>query len=521
MLSVMIIDDEDYIREGLKKIIDWNKYGFYICGEANNGLRGITQICILKPDLVIVDIKMPKMDGLEMIGELRKKEMLCEFIVLSAYSEFKYAQAAIELDIDSYVLKPIEQPILAEKISKVHDKILNKKQTKLNIDLNISFSREKIFQSIILNQIDAQILEKNYLLYRFDFPWNSYRIALIEIEGERMETISLKTNVKRLIETVMTENKMGFVFDIENYVGIILNDTRLSSNSRIIYELPQRIKGVCQADATILLGSSVVNIKDISLSYRHACNLSNRKFILGYKRVISDENKDEENINNSVDAHSRYSVEHTANTLCQAIEAENMGQINNILEGLLQEFMLEVYNEDIIKVNYSNIYSATINKLASVNPGMKEKLGINQGILSEICKKPSLQELHGYMKYILTEISEDLKAQRPEDPISKVIEYIERNYYQDIKLETLAALFNYNSDYLGKKIKLKTGKHFNAYLDSIRFDKAKQFLTEGYKVYQVAQKIGFRDINYFYKKFKLYEGVSPSDYKCGVINKSL
>jgi two-component system response regulator YesN len=82
-----------------------------------------------------------------------------------------------------------------------------------------------------------------------------------------------------------------------------------------------------------------------------------------------------------------------------------------------------------------------------------------------------------------------------------------------LKLETIAALFNYNSDYLGKKIRLNTGKHFNTYLDTIRVEKAIQLLKEGYKVYQVAQKTGFKDMNYFYKKFKFYVGVSPSDFK--------
>ncbi|MDF2984498.1 MAG: two component transcriptional regulator, AraC family [Eubacterium sp.] len=513
MLSVIIIDDEDYIREGLKKIINWNQYGFCICGEAVNGLRGLSLIRELKPDLVVVDIKMPKMDGLEMIKELRKDNEVCEFIVLSAYSEFKYAQTAIELDIDSYILKPIEQPVLIEKICKVHDKITNKRQAKQNVDMSINFSRDKILQSIIHDQIDSKILEKYCLLYGFDFPWSSYRVALIEIEGNHMEMMTIKMSVKRHIERIITENNLGYVFDIENYIGILLYNVKITPDLRILHDLPVKINGLCKTDVTVLLGSVAEKLTDIPSSYQNACKLLNRKFTMGYKRVISDVTEETKDAYKCRNARQKYVVEHIVDSLCNAVDAENMEKINNILEGLFQEFLSEECIEDIIKINYSNIYSATLNKLCLVNPGMKEKLIVKQEILTEICKKSSLQELHGYMKYIFTSIADEIEAERPADPIAKILEYIERNYSQDLKLETLAILFNYNRDYLGKKIKDKTGKHFNTYLDSIRFEKAKQLLSEGQKVYQAAEKTGFKDINYFYKKFKIYVGVSPSDYK--------
>lgn len=509
----MIIDDEDYIREGLKKIIDWNRYGFYICGEASNGLRGLTQVRELNPDLVIVDIRMPMMDGLEMVKNLRIDGVSCEFIVLSAYSDFKYAQTAMELGIDSYVLKPIEQPALIEKVSKAHDRIMNKKQDKQNMDLSISLSRDKILQSIMFDTTDAATLEKYYSLYRFDFPWRSYRIVLVEIEGENLETMSLKTSVKRNVETIISENKLGYVFDIENYVGILFDDMKLMDNLEILHNLPLKINELCGVDITLILGSVEENISDISSSFHHACKLLNRKFILGSKRIISDRIEETKISVEDENVRLGYRLEHIADSLCKAIDVGNIEQINNTMDGLFQEFLFDGYYEDVIKVNYSNIYSATVNKLASVNLDMQEKLCVSQEILKEICKKASLQELHGYMKNTFVEISEELEKKRPDDPFKKILDYIERNYSQDLKLETIATLFNYNSDYLGKKIRLNTGKHFNTYLDTIRVEKAIQLLKDGYKVYQVAQKTGFKDMNYFYKKFKFYVGVSPSDFK--------
>jgi two-component system, response regulator YesN len=513
MLNVMIIDDEDYIREGLKRIIDWKHYGFCICGEASNGLRGLAQMRELKPDLVIVDIRMPMMDGLKMIKELRKDDTACEFIILSAYSDFKYAQASIELGIDSYILKPIEETVLIEKICRVHDKIVNRIQSKKNMDISIYYSRDKILQSMILDPMDTQMLEKWCTLYGFDFPWNSYRVALIEIEARNMEIAALKMSVKRHIEMILSENRLGYAFDIENYIGLLLNDVKLTADLRILHDLPVKINELCKTDITVLVGCAVKELTDITSSYRHACKLSDRKFVLGYKRVIHDAVEKTDTADKGGKTTQKFTVESMVDSLFKAVDAENLEQINNILESLFLEFLSDEYNEDMIKVNYSNIYSAVVNKLASINPGRKEKLGVRQEILSEICTKASLQELHGYMKYIFAAIADELEEERPDEPVKKILEYIERNYSQDLKLESIAALYNYSSDHLGKKIKLKTGKSFNTYLDSVRFEKAKQFLKEGHKVYQVAEKTGFKDINYFYKKFKAYAGVSPSEYK--------
>ncbi len=513
MLKAMIIDDEDYIREGLKKIIDWNGYGFCICGEASNGSRGLTQVRELNPDLVIVDVKMPIMDGLEMIKYLRIEDVLCEFIVLSAYSDFKYAQTAIELGVDSYILKPIDQNVLIEKVCKAHERIMNKKLIKQNMDLSIALSRDKILQSIIFNTVDVQTLEKYYSFYSLDFPWSNYRIALVDVEGEHVNEMTVKMKVKKNIESIISENKLGYVFDIENYVGILFNDMKLKVNLEILHHLPLQINELCGADITIVLGSLVENLSDISSSFHHACKLLNRKFILGSKRIISDSIEATNIADDDENSRLRYSMEHIVDRLYKGIDAGNIGKIEDEMDIVYQEFLYNKYCEDVIKVNYSNIYSATLNKLVPVNLDMQEKLSVSQEVLEEICKKASLQELHVYMEYIFIAISEELQKKRPDDPIKKILDYIGRNYNQDLKLETIAALFNYNSDYLGKKIRLNTGKHFNTYLDTIRVEKAIQLLREGYKVYQVAQKTGFKDINYFYKKFKFYIGVSPSDFK--------
>jgi two-component system response regulator YesN len=152
MLKVVLIDDEPTIREGLKSIIDWEAYGFAVCGEASNGNEGLEKICTLGADLAIVDVKMPVMDGLQMVSELNTRRIECEYIILSAYSDFKYAQSAIELGIGSYVLKPIEESELIEKLLKVRESIQNRKKAKDYLDLSVNLSRIKLLQQMVQGQ---------------------------------------------------------------------------------------------------------------------------------------------------------------------------------------------------------------------------------------------------------------------------------------------------------------------------------------------------------------------------------
>lgn len=133
--------------------------------------------------------------------------------------------------------------------------------------------------------------------------------------------------------------------------------------------------------------------------------------------------------------------------------------------------------------------------------------------MAEIYSMTCLQELHGYIKFKLISFSDELICIRPANTMKRILDYIDRNYDSDIKLENLASLYNYNCTYLGKLFKSQTGQHFNTYLDHVRIEKAMLFLKDGLKVYQVAEKIGIKDIAYFYKKFKKYTGVSPSSYK--------
>lgn len=511
MLKVLLIDDEPIIREGLKHIIDWKALDIEICGEADDGKKGIEQILKLNPDIAIVDIKMPEMNGLEMIEKLKEYHISCEMIVLTAFTDFKFAQKAIELGIFSYVLKPIEEDELTEKVCKLRDEILNSKAEKQYIDAGISLSREKVLQRLALRELGMDSIEEYNKKYQLGFPWQKYQITIIDIYDNNDYKTTVTNNIKAEAEQFVIQRKCGHVFEINGYIAILFNNISLKPSNHIIAELHKILLKKIGKDVVLILGPTVNSYDTIYTSCEHALKLINKKFIYGHKRIISNYNE-RANTDDLKNAIIKIDENDIIIKLYNAIDVDNHDYINNITEDILSFFLNCDDNESIIKSRYAHMYLMVISRILKDNESIKDDIN-SKDVIDEIYKKDSLQELHGYFKFNIILISEILAKLRPENFLDKILDYINRNYYNDIKLEGLAEIFSYNSAYLGKLFKNNTGIPFNTYIDTIRINKAKDMLKEGMRVYQVAEKVGYKDIAYFYKKFKKYAGVHPTIFK--------
>jgi len=510
MLRVLIIDDEYIIRKGLKTIIDWLSFGFDICGEAENGVEGLQKILKCKPDLVIVDIKMPAMDGLQMISESKRRGDTCSFIILTAYSDIKFAQKSIELGIDSYILKPIEQSDLIEQICRVNAMIKSRYEIKQCIDNSIMLSKGKILEAIVTGHIPDERYQK---LYNLDFPWKSYNVGLVDTGFESADNTALKSGISAEIESFISDNNYGHVFDIGKFIGVLFKNLFCISLPRVLVNLQGRLSKTCSITATISLGNSVDTLEKVIQSYRHACMQMDNKFLYGYKGIIYETENEGSDVGPDSYSFNQFNFDSLLEKLYSAVDVNNIVIINDILEEIKSYFIKLRYNDEIIKLNYTSLYLTVLNRLAFASEAFRHYSLQKGEVLKEICSKTNLQELHGYIKYMLLSIAEELNCVSPAGSINKILDYIDRNYRMDIKLENLASLFNYNSAYLGKLFKSHAGQSFNTYLDCFRIEKAKQMLKNGMKVYQVAEKVGIKDIDYFYKKFKKYTGVSPSYFR--------
>ena len=187
MLSVLIVDDERYIREGLRNLLEWENIGFSICDEAGNGQEALEKIDLYQPDLVLLDIKMPGMNGTEVIQRIREKNKLCEIIVLSGYSDFKYAQTAMHYGVTEYIVKPIDENELTAAVWKAKEKINQMHDREASMNQYLKKAKNMVLNDILTGKEFDPYL--NYRDMKLDAPL--YQVVIYENNIPQMQLSSM------------------------------------------------------------------------------------------------------------------------------------------------------------------------------------------------------------------------------------------------------------------------------------------------------------------------------------------
>lgn len=294
MYKVVIIDDEAVIREGLKTIIDWEEQGFVVAGEAASGREGLQLIERSRPDLAIVDIKMPGMNGLEMINSLRKKKIDCEVIILSGYSEFAYAQKAVELGVKAFVLKPIDPRELTEKVETVFQALCRREKAGEEYKEAILLARDKLLEKLVTGECGEETPAKAEVLYDLHFPWPSYRVILIEIDYRSNMKVILQNNIRREIERFVCKKFNSHFFNIGRNLCLLLPGSGYGVDMEEFWR--QFAAGLHErygVDIYIAVGKEVKDVRALASSYHEAESLLLKRFIYGANTVICRRKKTE------------------------------------------------------------------------------------------------------------------------------------------------------------------------------------------------------------------------------------
>ncbi|MBS5884476.1 MAG: response regulator [Clostridium sp.] len=502
MLKVLIIDDEPYVREGLKHIIDWEENGFEICGEAADGDEGYSKILDLKPDIILIDIRMPGKLGIDIIKDSKENGVKGKFIVISGYSNFEYAQKAIKYGVKEYLLKPIDEDELLEIALKLKKEIEEEKKNEARVEKNKIALRQYVLTQLILKKdiseyedIKNNLNTSSFQVALISNSLNQYNFDnIIKIEEIILENIDEKEN----IDIIKLGDRLALVIrNINvNYAHKLLNNVKLS--------LDKSLGG----NNFIALGEEVNDIQDIYKSYRSAKNLTNNKFLFNNSEIASNLLVEKENVDLNLDEKKILSKIITYTEIGQK---DKFNENLNILEKLVRAKGLR---EDEIKVTITRSLLDFKEKIKKDYKLKEENLKIEEKIIDKIYYEENLKGVMEVLLKGLSSISKEICTNSNNSSIKRVVKYVEKNYYKDLKLENLAEIFNYNSAYLGKIFKSYAGESFNTYLDKIRIEEGKKLLVEeNLKVYEVCERIGYKNIDYFHSKFKKYVGISPLNYK--------
>ncbi len=508
-MNVFIADDEQLVLEGLKQIIDWESVGFSICGSAINGQETLDKILVLKPDLVLLDIRMPKMNGIEVIKAAIESGFDGKFIILSGLSDFKLAQTAMRYGVDFYLTKPIDEIELEQSVCEIRDIINEERKNSLSYSNYREKAKENIIREILLNTCDFNSLNINEL----HLNANIYQVIIYSSYNQN--TLHTAWNFSDLMRISNQDNNTYDMLTIKQHNIILLKGDFAIARFRNLLEhykiKPQKDSPFDQI--FIIYGRQVSDVQDIHLSYKDVCQLNERRFfcikdqhILGYSELKMHLN--------STHLFTQDLAPKYAETFSNYIQSHNPTLISNTLNELsdyLNNCVAEIID---IKHFLIDIYILVKQKIMQIFPQTNLPLLANTSIIIMIEEKYYLYEIIDFLAEQFEMWMHSVGYSSGENVLDEVLHYIKHNYQENLKLETLAPLFGYNSSYLGRLFTKKLNVNFNAYLDKVRIDKAKELLDDGsLKVYEISERVGYSNVDYFHRKFKKYEGTSPAEYR--------
>lgn len=502
MYRVMIIDDEPVVRAGLKLLIPWSDYNFKICAEGVDGKDGLKKVLEYSPDLVLVDVKMSGMTGIELIREAKKQNFEGKFIILTGYSDFEFAKSAISLGVRAYLLKPIDEDELLENVKEVLAELEAKKNLDDYYTLSEIKARQVVLRRLIQPSEDMESIRRETKLYGMDFKYENFCVAILSKITEDSEQ-GLGIDPKHLeaikkgplnIEAIFVDNNLVLICKGSSYIEL----------RQYLLNYNKRVKMDNKDGFFISLGHDVANWEDIYFSYECAKLFLDHKFL--YKDVGIACTDDIRNSNTNI-------VDNFADHLCELIEIGDKLAIEERIIALKEMYKCRITKETEIKVQVIHNIVLLYGMLEKKYPDRISDFQDFNIVTEGIKKSDSLEDLMQQVKSFALKVAEEMGITTTDNIVKRVFAYMERNYVQDLKLEDIAKIFSYNSAYLGKVFKKVAGDSFNNVLNKIRIDNAKRLLSEtDLKVYQISEQVGYNNTDYFYTKFRKYVGLSPKEF---------
>lgn len=509
MESVYIADDEANIREGLKYIVDWETLGFTICGEAGNGEDALRDILQKNPSLVLLDIHMPKLHGLEVIEKAKEQGFSGNFVILSGYSDFKYAQTAMKFGVKYYLTKPMDEDELEAVAREVYHSIQEEHQKSVDDEFFRRKSKKEILLDIVRDEVRYELLN----LKELNLEAEVYQIVMYE--NFQIGEVELPYQFADMFMVADSGNESFEHFTVNGKEALLLKGSFATEKFRRFlrhYEsAPQ--KGSPLDTLFLSYGSMVGDIRELKNSYQQAAALLGRRFfckkgqhVLGYEELPKLEEE-------KLSVHTAL-VDEYCFKLSELLQTFNRRKVSETL----QELETCLYQADTdttaIKLFITDLYLRIKETISHRYNGVSIPFDSNQDSIVFINEQHYLYEITEYLENQFEEVMAALGNSSRDSVLDDILYYIEHNYPSNLKLENIAVLFGYNSSYLGKIFNKNVGESFNSYVDQVRIRHAIELLVENkHKVYEIAELVGYKNVDYFHKKFKKYVGESPAEYR--------
>ena len=486
MYKLLIVDDEYYIREGMKSKIEWQNYNVEVIGTAKNGVEAIQFVNEQSPDIILTDIRMKGIDGLSMIEQLNKQNFKGKFIIMSGFTLFEYAHKALEEGVCHYLVKPIQKEKLIEIIKKITG-MLDESRTQ-TID-------EKIHKNDILLK---GILNGNYIETERQYFKDSYIYAIC-FEKPILYDIDVEKRIATAISKM--DNRILVFFENSNEMLLLAQDNISINQIHIkILQITGEKIWIGKSDIFSEKEKFVLARKQAkqAVSYRIYCKGSD---FFDFSEIIQKK-IDRSKYLKDIDSIVEY-VETFQNIKIKAV-------IDNITRSLSDEYVLP---QDSLWVYSSIVFS--MGKIC-------DKLGVEKVrdvdmVNESIAKMHSIRKIKEAVFELCIHTMENIKnerSNRSKVDAATIINYIDKHCLDSISLTEMSKVFYLDISYLSKIIKNATGKSFVKYITERRMEKSKGLLQNtDIPISDISERVGYTEANYFSQLFKKLVGISPTEYR--------
>lgn len=501
MYSILVADDEDLIREGIKQLFCYEDLGFTICGEAANGDAALEQMLTVQPDVVLLDIRMPGISGLEAMRLARERGFQGAVVIVSSYSDFKYAQEAMRYSAQYYITKPIDDDELKNILLTLRERFDEERSRRNSTQLYLQKARSSVIADLLSGTALPDPKESADLHLSAD----CYQVVCFQ-RPVGTENAAMNFGMQR-----------AFEYDhilLDGCEVLFLRGADAIERLRAMAQFNAVTShGNADARAFFACGPTVAAIEDVPASYRTACSLLERRFFCDPDQYMLEPQHLPPADSDAPALDAALLQSYTA-ALVRGITSFN----RPILAQTLKDLEAQLYNTsapiDSVRLFLTDLYLQVKMQLRHLYNGTDIPFLSNAEIIRTISDASYLYEILGFFSRRFEIIMDATGISTRDSVLNDILHYIHCNYAENITLESIAPLFGYNRSYLGKIFTKKMGQNFNAYVDTVRIEQSKKMLLQDdAKVYVIAERIGYKNVDYFHIKFRKYVGMSPSEYR--------
>jgi two-component system response regulator YesN len=473
MWKVLIVEDEVFVRESIKEIINWQEFGYTVVGEASNGKEALSLIVKLNPDLVLTDIIMPEMDGLELLKKAREKGYTSRFVMLTCMGEFDYIRQAMEYGASNYILKlSMSVQSLRDTLNKISIELRNQDSSQ-----NVGEHYHKIWDMLYA---DESMIETPPSIWHSKTPYRRISIFSILHGGSALE-------IEALLASLSSYQGIAHTFSIQGITSVFYWS---------VEELPLNA-AFCEQ----IKFPNAYKLNAFSNELAHTWRRILRKLDLFWYGIA--ENGHEIHVTDS------FSIELVSwdaeKSLLRSFEQGDGFEFEQIADGIWDTIKQQQLPMSLVKINAKRLL-ATCCRIA-------KKSNINMNFIDHTTSHTELKKCFIQMIYQLLPVHENFPlTDHPE--INKIISYIHNHYYENITVKSMADLACMDENYVSGLFKRKIGKNLISYIHEVRITSAIQLLLQSnMSINEICQKVGFANDNYFIKIFKRITNYTPSEYR--------